>query len=104
MKNTFQKYLIETFKNYNPDLLFFGHTKNIELETIDTFKSINRNLIISQWNEDPIMPSLDYSKNNINNIKKYSKLVDHTFITTHPNELKKQLKIKDNFHFFFVPV
>ena len=50
------------------------------------------------------MPSLDYSKNNINNIKKYSKLVDHTFITTHPNELKKQFKTKDNFHFFFVPV
>ena len=23
----FQRYLIETCKNYNPDLLFFGHTK-----------------------------------------------------------------------------
>ena len=55
-------HLIETFKNYNPDLLFFGHTKNIDLETIDAFKSINRNLIISQWNEDPNIPSLDYSK------------------------------------------
>ena len=104
MKNTFQKYLIETFKNYNPDILFFGHTKNINPETIDTFKSINRNLIISQWNEDPVMPSLEYSKNNIENIKRYSDLVDHTFITTHPNELKKQLKTIDNLHFFFVPV
>ena len=27
----FQKYLIETCKNYNPDLLFFGHSNNIEL-------------------------------------------------------------------------
>ncbi len=104
MKNTFQKYLIETFKNYNPDLLFFGHTKNINPETIDTFKSINRNLIISQWNEDPVMASLDYSKNNIENIKRYSDLVDHTFITTHPYELKKQLKNIENLHFFFVPV
>ena len=93
IKNTFQRYLIETFKNYNPDLLFFGHTKNIDPETIDTFKSINRNLIISQWNEDPIMPSLEYSRTNIENIKKYSNIVDHTFITTHPNELKKQVKI-----------
>ena len=33
----FQQYLIETFKNYNPDFLFFGHTKNI---SIDTNKSI----------------------------------------------------------------
>ena len=69
-------------KNYNPDLLFFGHTKNIDYETIDTLKSINRNLIISQWNEDPIMDSLDYSKQNIENIKRYSDIVDHTFITT----------------------
>ncbi len=104
IKNSFQKYLIETFKNYNPDMLFFGHSKNIDLETIDTLRSLNRNLIVSQWNEDPIMPSLDYSKNNLENIKKYSSLVDHTFITTHPSEIKKQIKNKDNFHFFFVPV
>ena len=104
VKKTFQKYLIETFKNYNPDLVFFGHTKNIDLETIDNFKSINKNLIISQWNEDPVMPSLNYSKNNIENIQKYSKLVDHNFITTNPSELKKQNINIDNFHFFFVPV
>ena len=104
LKNTFQNYLIETFKNYNPDLLFFGHTKNIDTETIDTLKSINRNLIISQWNEDPVMPSLSYSKKNVENIKKYSDIVDHTFITTHPSELKKQKKNIKNLHFFFVPV
>jgi hypothetical protein len=102
--NKFQKYLLETFKNYNPDLLFFGHTKNIELETIDKFKSTNKNLIISQWNEDPIMPSLDYSKTNIRNISYYGNNVDHNFITTDPSIFKKQnTKIK-NLHFFFVPV
>ncbi len=104
VRNSFQKYLIETFKNYNPDLIFFGHTKNIDLETIDTLKTLNKNLIISQWNEDPIMPSLNYSKNNIESIQKYSKLVDHNFITTNPSELKKQNINIDNFHFFFVPV
>ncbi len=100
----FQKYLIETFKNYNPDFLFFGHTKNIDLETIDQFKSINRNLIISQWNEDPIMPSLDYSKTNIKNISYYGKFVDHNFITTDPNIFKRQNTDVENLHFFFVPV
>ncbi len=104
IKNNFQKYLIETFKNYNPDLIFFGHTKNIDHETIDNFKNINRNLIVSQWNEDPIMPSLEYSKDNILNIKRYSDVVDHTFITTHPDELVKQDKNIKNAHFFFVPV
>jgi glycosyltransferase involved in cell wall biosynthesis len=101
-KNNFQKFLIETFKNYNPDIIFFGHTRNIEANTLEEFRAINKNLIMSQWNEDPIMPSLNYSKQNISNIKLYSNLVDHNFITTHPSVLKKE--INNNFHFFFVPV
>ena len=103
-KKKFQNYLIQTFKNYNPDLLFFGHSKNIDLNTIDEIKSYNKNLIISQWNEDPIMPSLNYSKQNISNIKLYSNVVDHNFITTHPSILKDKINNKGNFHFFFVPV
>ena len=102
-RDNFQKYLIETFRNYNPDLLFFGHTKNIDLNTIDEIKSINKDLIISQWNEDPVMPSLDYSSQNISNISLYSNFVDHNFITTDPSILKKHLNL-NNFHFFFVPV
>jgi glycosyltransferase involved in cell wall biosynthesis len=100
----FQKYLIDTFKNYNPDLFVFGHTKNISLDTLKEIRSINKNLIISQWNEDPVMPSLDYSHNNIKNISIYKDVVDHNFITTDPSVLKKQnIKIR-NLHFFFVPV
>jgi glycosyltransferase involved in cell wall biosynthesis len=102
-RDNFQNYLLETFKNYNPDLLFFGHTKNIDLNTIDKLKSYNKGLIISQWNEDPIMSSLDYSKQNISNINLYSNLVDHNFITTHPSIIKNKL-CSDNFNFFFVPV
>ena len=100
----FQEYLIETYKNYNPDFLFFGHTKNIQSETIEQFRNINKGLIISQWNEDPVMPSLDYSKTNINNISYYANLVDHNFITTEPNVFKKQNNNVKNLHFFFVPV
>ena len=105
-KNTekFQDYLINTFKNYNPDLIFFGHTKNIDRKTINEFKNINNNLIISQWNEDPVMKSLNYSKQNINNILNYSDIVDHTFVTTDPSILKKQNVLIKNLHFFFVPV
>ena len=102
-KKNFQNYLIETFKNYKPDLLFFGHTTNIDLNTIDEIKSINKGLILSHWNEDPIMPSLDYSKKNISNIKLYSNIVDHNFITTHPSVIRSKVKL-DNFHFLFVPV
>ena len=49
----FQNYLIETFKNYNPDLVFFGHTNNIDLKTIEEFRTINKKVILTQWNEDP---------------------------------------------------
>ena len=100
----FQQYLIETFKNYNPDFLFFGHTKNISVDTIDQFRVLNKSLTISQWNEDPIMPSLDYSKTNIKNISNYANLVDHNFITTDPSIFKKQNTNIKNLHFFFVPV
>ena len=100
----FQSYLLNTFKNYSPDLIFFGHTNNLEKETIQNFKEINNNLVISHWNEDPIMPGLEYSKKNISNINKYSDLVDHNFITTHPSVLKKQNIKNNNFHFIFIPV
>ncbi|MDB9773368.1 glycosyltransferase [Candidatus Pelagibacter sp.] len=102
-KVNFQNYLVETCKNYNPDLLFFGHTRNIELNTINELKAFNKNLIISQWNEDPVMPSLNYSKQNISNISLYSNSVDHNFITTDPSVIKNKIN-SDNFHFFFVPV
>jgi hypothetical protein len=50
------------------------------------------------------MPSLDYSKTNINNISYYANLVDHNFITTEPSVFKKQNNNIENLHFFFVPV
>jgi glycosyltransferase involved in cell wall biosynthesis len=102
-KNNFQNYLIETFKNYNPDLFFFGHTNNIDLNTLEEIKTMNKNIIVSQWNEDPVMPSLEYSNKNISNINIYSNIVDHNFITTHPSIIQKRLN-SDNFNFFFVPV
>ena len=100
----FQDYLVNTSKNYNPDLIFFGHTQNISTETIKEFKNLNDNLIISQWNEDPVMKSLNYSKKNIENINKYSEIVDHNFVTTHQSVLKKQKINIKNLHFLFIPV
>ncbi len=100
----FQNYLIETFKNYSPDLLFFGHTNNIDLETLESIKNLNKNIVISQWNEDPIMKSLKDSKANIQKIAYYGKTVDHNFITTHPSVFLKQNKNINNLHFIFIPV
>jgi hypothetical protein len=50
------------------------------------------------------MKSLNYSIKNIENISLYSDIVDHTFITTDPSVLKKQITNIKNLHFFFIPV
>ncbi len=103
-KFKFQEYMIETFKNYNPDLLFFGHTNNIDIDTLDLIKNLNKNMILSQWNEDPIMKSLKDSRSNIDKISFYGNIVDHNFITTHPSVFLRQNKDINNLHFMFIPV
>ena len=102
-KNIFQKHLIEVFKNYNPDLFFFGHSNNVDISTIEELRLNNKNLIISHWNEDPLMPSLEFSQKNIQNIKPYVPIVDHNFITSHPSILKDTFK-NQKFNFIFIPV
>ena len=99
----FQDYLVETFRNYNPDLVFFGHSDNITNKTLENFRDIKRNVLISHWNEDPMMRGLLDSKNNINKIKSFENLVDATFITTAPEIVNKTTSIK-NLNFFFIPV
>ena len=74
------------------------------METFDALKNINKSLIISQWNEDPIMPSLKDSKLNIDKILKYKNYTDHTFITTDPSIFNKHDKSLKNIHFCFIPV
>ena len=103
-QSKFQEYLINTFKFYNPDLVFFGHSKHIEIDTFDKLRNLKKNLIISQWNEDPFMKSLKYSSENISNLLKYSSYVDHNFITTDQSVLQERGINTKNFHFFFVPV
>ena len=104
IKNKFQNYLIETFKNYNPDLILFGHSDNISENIINNLRSLNKRVIISQWNEDPLMDNLSNTSNNLDKLKKFIRLVDHTFITTDPSILNFSKKDSKNIHFFMTPV
>ena len=96
--------MLETFKNYSPDLIIFGHSENINIETLNKFREIKKNVIISHWNEDPMMKSVPDSINNLNKIVKFNKIVDHSFVTTDPNVLKDRNKNLKNINFFFIPV
>ena len=104
IKDKFHNYLLETFKNYNPDLIIFGHSDNITGNILSDFKLINKNVIISQWNEDPFISNLPDTSGNMERLKKFIPIVDHSFITTNPSVLKFP-KIKNEFiHFFMTPV
>ncbi len=104
IKDKFHSYLIETFKNYNPDLIIFGHSDNITENILYDFKKLNKNVIISQWNEDPFMNNLADKLDNKDKLKKYLPLVDHSFITTNPSVLNFSKKNNKNIHFFMTPV
>ncbi len=100
----FHNYLIKTFKNYNPDLIIFGHSDNITENILTDFKLINKNVIISQWNEDPFMTGLPDTIGNMEKLKKFIHIVDHSFITTNPSVLKFPKKDNQSIHFFMTPV
>ena len=104
IKDKFHNYLIETFKNYNPDLIIFGHSDNITENILNDFKSINRNIIISQWNEDPFIANLPDTTGNMERLKKFIPIVNHSFITTDPSALKFSKKNNQFIHFFMTPV
>ena len=104
VKDKFHNYLIETFKNYNPDLIIFGHSNNITENILNDFKSINSNIIISQWNEDPFIANLPDTFGNLERLKKFIPIVNHSFITTNPSALNLSKKNNHLIHFFMTPV
>ena len=104
IKGKFHNYLIETFRNYNPDFVIFGHSDNINENILSDFRSLNKNIIISHWNEDPLMTGLPDTSDNVNKIKKFFPFVDHSFITTNPKVLNFPKKNLKNIHFFMTPV
>ena len=104
VKDKFHSYLIKTFKNYNPDLVIFGHSNNITENILYDFNKLNKNIIISQWNEDPFISNITDKLDNKNKLKKFLPLVDHSFITTNPSILNFPKKNKQNIHFFMTPV
>ena len=103
-KEKFNSYLINTTKNYNPDLITFGHTNNLDLNLLGNLKNINRNIVISQWNEDPLMNTSSEAKANIHKVKNFLSKIDHTFITTNPNVTSFGKKYSNNIHYFITPV
>ena len=97
------KQIVETAKNYNPDLILLGHSYNIYKESFETIKSFNKNIVIAQWFEDHLADTGPDYLTNREKLFKYKDYVKSNFITTHPSALKF-LKNKKNFFYLPIPV
>ena len=89
-----QKDLLETIKNFNPDLIVLGHADRVNLNTLDIIRSKNKNIRIIEWNVDNF--HLDNTKNKL---QKRSKYLDGIFSTTADEKIAQC--VRNNFISFF---
>ncbi len=88
---TLNKKIYNTVNNFRPDLIVLGHADNITKENILKIKKLY-NPRICQWFLDPLMkngPDFIKNKKRISNL---DKIIDATFVTTHPSKIIFKLK------------
>ncbi len=86
-RNTLQNKLIETFKNFKPDIVILGHADRVKKSTLQKMKDINNATKFSQWFLDPLSKHGPDHINNTNRILDKIDLLDTTFLTTDPSAL-----------------
>ena len=84
---TLNNKIIESCKNFNPDIIVIGHADNISVETFDYLKNTNKNLKFAQWFLDPISKSGPDYINNRKRLLKFKNFMDSSFITTDPKSI-----------------
>ena len=98
----FNNLLLETVKNYSPDLILLGHSDNINIEILEEIKKYNSDIVIAQWFEDNLHKSGPDPELNQKRLLKYDPFIDHNFITTHPSAL--HFAKNKNYHYLPIPV
>ena len=89
-----QKDLLETIKNFNPDLIVFGHADRVNLNTLEIIRKKNKDIRIIEWNVDNL-----YLDNTKDKLQKRSKYLDGIFSTTADEKISQCLT--NNFISFF---
>ena len=95
---TLNNRLINTFKNFSPDLVVLGHADKVYNSTLAEFKSIKKDIKIVEWNVDNY-----YLDNTEKKFRKRSLFIDAFFITNADENLNSCLT-SDNSISFFPPV
>ena len=93
--------LIEIYNNYKPDLVLLGHNNILKSDTLRHIKRSNTK--VSLWYEDHIVDYGPNWKSNLNLIEQNHELIDNYFVTTHPSEIKSNIK-KNKLSFLPIPV
>ena len=93
---TLNNKIIESCKNFNPDIIVIGHADNISVETFDYLKNTNKNLKFAQWFLDPISKLGPDYINNRKRLLKFKNFMDSSFITTDPKSI--DFKIDNSFY------
>ena len=93
---TLNNKIIESCKNFNPDIIVIGHADNISVETFDYLKNTNKNLKFAQWFLDPVSKLGPDYINNRKRILKFKNFMDSSFITTDPKSI--DFKIDNSFY------
>ena len=91
-----QNTVIDSFNNFQPDIIVLGHADGLSLKTLDYLKSKKKDLKISQWFLDPLSKYGPDHNKNMKRILDKNKLMDATFLTTDPNSLSTKIQ---NSHF-----
>ncbi|WP_440927717.1 glycosyltransferase [Candidatus Pelagibacter sp.] len=95
---TLNNKIINSFKNFNPDIIVMGHADNTSLDTLNYMKEKKKEVKFVQWFLDPVSKTGPDYLNNKKRLLKFSDFMDANFITTDPNSLDFKLK-----NSFFIP-
>ena len=96
--NFLQNYILKAYDNFRPNIIVLGHADNVNIETLNTLKAMNKNLKITQWFLDPLGKfGPDYVKNK-KRILDRNNVIDTSFLTSDPKSL--DFDIPDS---FFIP-
>ncbi len=89
-----QKELLETIKNYKPDLIVLGHADRINLNTLEEIRKKNKYIKIIEWNVDNL-----HLDNTRKKLLQRSKYLDGIFSTTADEQIAQC--VSNNFISFF---
>ena len=98
-KKTFINYIYNTIKNFNPDIILFGHVDSLNEKDIYELKNDHKDVKFSQYFLDTLDPNFEqFSRHKDRFFLKYQ-ICDTNFITTDPSTLDFVDKSKT----FYIP-